>query len=176
MGHIFSFISAGDRRVFLILNRRLQCLLLDIVMQIFTQMGSLMFVAILAMFFYFSGCRNLVELSGQLIAVLLISQVFVQVIKRMVNRPRPFRVLENAIAKRPPTCKYSFPSGHTSAAFCIAFALSSGIPGLSFVFFSLASMVGVSRIYLGAHYPTDVLVGYFTAYASFLLNARFFLG
>ncbi len=174
MGRIMNMINASDIRVYLLLNRRLQCGFLDILMQGFTQLGSLIFAVVLPLFLYFSGRKDMVDLSVRIAAILVVSQILVQLVKRVVNRPRPFRVLENAIAKRPPTCKYSFPSGHTCAAFCLAFVLSNGLPGFGMIFFSIASMVGVSRIYLGAHYPTDVLVGYAAAYASFHLNTHLF--
>ena len=169
MVRVAHFIKARDIQVFLLLNRRLQCLFLDVLMQSFTQLGSFIFAIVLPLFLYFTGRRDLVDLSVRMAAILIVSQIIVQLVKRIVNRPRPFKVLENVIAKRPPTCKYSFPSGHTCAAFSLAFVLANGLPGFGTIFYSIASMVGLSRIYLGAHYPTDILVGYFTAYASFLL-------
>jgi undecaprenyl-diphosphatase len=54
---------------------------------------------------------------------------------------------------------YSFPSGHTTAAFCIAVMIALTIPHLSVIAISIAIAVGISRMYLGVHFPSDVLVG-----------------
>lgn len=164
MQRILNYIKKSDQSIFVILNRRLSCWFMDIIMQISTQLGSLAFAVILPVILYLTGRGSLIDLAYRMVALLILSQTIVQIMKRLVNRPRPFKVLDDVVAKNIPACRYSFPSGHTCAAFSLAFALAGGIPGLSTVVFSLASLVGISRVYLGVHYPTDVLVGYATAY------------
>jgi len=53
---------------------------------------------------------------------------------------------------------FSFPSGHSAAAFAVALAMAGVIPGAP-LFVFLAFAIGLSRLYLGAHYPLDVAVG-----------------
>lgn len=169
MHSLVSYIRKQDVRLFFLFNHRLHCLIMDIVMNVFTQMGSFIFACLVPVLLLLSGRRELGEIASHMALILVTSQVAVHLVKRLVNRPRPFRVLEDVIAKRPPTCKYSFPSGHTCAAFALAFPLASSMPGIGVLAYSAASLVGLSRIYLGAHYPSDVLVGYATAYAAFLV-------
>ncbi|WP_019850938.1 phosphatase PAP2 family protein [Desulfitobacterium sp. PCE1] len=53
----------------------------------------------------------------------------------------------------------SFPSGHSTAIFCIATVLVLAIPSSFILFYSLASIVAFSRVYLGMHYPSDIMIG-----------------
>lgn len=167
------YIKNGDLQLLRLVNSRLHCLTLDIFMNIVTQLGSLVVAVLVPLCLFFTGKSSLTGVGVQMMWVLTLSQLVVQVLKRLVNRPRPFRVLDNIIVKYPPTCKYSFPSGHTCAAFSLAFVLAGVIPALGTVFYTAASLVGISRVYLGAHYPSDVICGYATAYLTFVFNAHF---
>jgi undecaprenyl-diphosphatase len=61
------------------------------------------------------------------------------------------------IGKKPGS--WSFPSGHTASSFASAWVLSTVWPKRAPVFLGLAGAVGLSRIYVGAHYPGDVMSG-----------------
>lgn len=80
-------------------------------------------------------------------------------IKSLFRRKRPFIDVVRAlvIGRRPDG--WSFPSGHTAAAFSGAWIVSTVWPKRAPFFFGLASCVGFSRIYVGAHYPGDIFSG-----------------
>jgi membrane-associated phospholipid phosphatase len=80
-------------------------------------------------------------------------------IKKYFRRRRPFISLIQAIVigKKPGT--WSFPSGHSAAAFGGAWLLNRTSPRLGILRYMIASLVAFSRIYLGDHYPGDVASG-----------------
>lgn len=79
-------------------------------------------------------------------------------LKNLVERPRPFMELDLVILISKPE-GFSFPSGHTFASFAAAGVIAHYLRRWTWPVFILASVIGFSRVYVGVHYPTDVLVG-----------------
>ncbi len=96
------------------------------------------------------------------------------VLKTLMWRPRPFDVLADAylIAAKPTNS--SFPSGHAASAVAGAIAASRVVPEARVVWVLLALLIAYSRIYVGVHFPLDVLAGALvgTACALFVLGGR----
>jgi undecaprenyl-diphosphatase len=80
-------------------------------------------------------------------------------LKKAIRRDRPFVHLAQSKTALTPSDQFSMPSGHTAAAFVAASLVFVFLPGLSYLAFLWASMVGVSRVVLGVHNPTDVVAG-----------------
>jgi undecaprenyl-diphosphatase len=79
--------------------------------------------------------------------------------KYVVQRDRPPAVvLDPEPLVGVPTTS-SFPSGHTSTSFACAYVISRLAPRLTVFVYVLAALIGFSRIYVGVHYPLDVLAG-----------------
>jgi undecaprenyl-diphosphatase len=82
-----------------------------------------------------------------------------QVLKRVFCRVRPSKGIRGFAALADVPDAFSFPSGHTAAAFGVAVALAGEGSGIALLTLVLAFGISVSRIYLGAHYPLDVAAG-----------------
>ncbi len=82
-----------------------------------------------------------------------------KLIKHLVQRDRPCDTVSGLISSVVPSDAWSFPSGHTASAFLMATLISLEIAALAPVFLGWAAMVGLGRVVLGVHYPTDVAAG-----------------
>lgn len=81
------------------------------------------------------------------------------VLKNAFKRNRPQQAIQNFRSVIMPSDQFSFPSGHTSAAFLVATMVSYFFPGLTVLLYAWAVLVGFSRLVLGVHFPTDTLMG-----------------
>ena len=95
-------------------------------------------------------------------AVALLGSLLINnnLIKNIVQRPRPYVTFTDLQIIIPQPSEFSFPSGHTSSSFASAAVFYRHLPkkfGVPAVI--LAALIGFSRLYVGVHYPTDVLAG-----------------
>lgn len=157
--------------LFYFINLQLQNSFFNFVMPIITNLGSEPFGIAICLILLTIGMatknRSLQKLAILGIIALLITSIIVLIIKISVAEPRPFITLKNVhllVVEKDP---YSFPSGHTTNAFALAtaFGLNWKIQffkkNIKLIWFliPLAAIIGFSRIYIGVHYPFDVLFG-----------------
>lgn len=79
-------------------------------------------------------------------------------IKSFFSRMRPYKKHDKVPIMYPPD-KHSFPSGHTMVGFAISFSVGSYSFGSAILFYTIASLIAFSRVYVGLHYPLDVICG-----------------
>ena len=100
--------------------------------------------------------------AGVVSAVALLGSLIINnnIVKNIVQRPRPFVTFADLQIIIPTPSEFSFPSGHTSSSFAAAAVFYRHLPkklGIPSVI--LAGLIGFSRLYVGVHYPTDVIAG-----------------
>lgn len=82
------------------------------------------------------------------------------ILKNFFNRNRPPLSL-GTMNIGGPLLYHSFPSGHATFAWALAMVLASKEPRAKWLFYTLAFLISISRVYLGKHYPSDVIAGSF---------------
>lgn len=106
----------------------------------------------------FRKTRRLGVMCG--IAMILGLLVTNGIIKNWVARVRPYDAIEGLTCLTGPMWDFSFPSGHTTSSLaCTWVLLIRGPKRWGIPLFVLAILIGLSRLYVGVHYPTDVLAG-----------------
>jgi len=107
-----------------------------------------------------------------LLAMLLLGSInllLYRVLKRRTSRPRPFMQYPDIQACTHALDRFSFPSGHTLHAVSFSILVEHFFPALTPLLWSLTSLIALSRVVLGLHYPSDVLaaaaIGLLTAEA-----------
>lgn len=162
MNIILKGILDKDRALLKVVNTSMNCKTLDFIMPPITYLGSVGFSIIFCLVTLLNNSNKIVHALGINTSVtLVITTLISKLIKTSVNRIRPFLKLSNLNIKKIGIDDYSFPSGHTTAAFSMAISTALFYHNIAIISIILACLVGISRMYLGVHYPTDVLVGSF---------------
>ena len=174
-----------DRDLFLIINNNLESWFNDFFLGGLTITGNLLILLPLALaYLYIVDKNNFKKNSIILILAVILGGLIVKIIKEFVGRPRPLKEMEPLLtagkvhihnilgAHR----ENSFPSGHTQAAFCTATAPICIYRKHALYLILIAFLMGLSRIYVGVHFPLDVvcgaILGIITSLAVFNLAAR----
>lgn len=138
---------------------QLHCGFLDIVMPLVTALGDyglLWIAAGLLLSFTSKYRRHGILLLGTLLLATLLGE---GLLKHLVERERPFAAagITELLISTPHG--YSFPSGHTMSSFAAATVLLYTKKSWGAAGYCAAGLIGFSRLYLGVHYPSDVLAG-----------------
>jgi membrane-associated phospholipid phosphatase len=154
--------TAGQRldvRIFTLFNTQHYPQWLDRLMWLTTQLGNLLAAFLAATLLFILDYRRM---AFEVVFGTLTLWLLVETIKALADRERPFHTLEKTRVIGWKEIGHSFPSGHTTQIFFLAtlfihrFQLGLGI---AISLYAIAAVVGFTRIYVGAHYPRDVVAG-----------------
>jgi membrane-associated phospholipid phosphatase len=116
-------------------------------------------VVLLAVVYVVARNRSVLPVAAGAVAA-GVAWVLANVAKVIADRPRPYQVMAGAVLRQSPAHGTSFPSSHTAVALAVVLALVPFLARpLAAVGIAYAVLVGWSRVYLGVHYPLDVLAG-----------------
>jgi undecaprenyl-diphosphatase len=157
-----SFLYSIDTALFRWINQGWSCRPLDDFFTFITDFHHFYFLVILwALYLLIWGkAKGRWLVLGLLMAVLLSDQTASHFIKGLIHRIRPCNALDGVLAPDGKSEAYSFPSSHAANMGASMFLLAMAYRRWTGLFILIALLVGLSRIYLGLHYPSDVLGGY----------------
>ena len=150
-----------DGSILIFIQEHIRCGFLDAIFPYLTHLGDagIFWIVLTIVLLMFKKTRK----AGLCSACALLGSLILNnlILKPLVNRTRPYEVVEGLRLMGKMASDASFPSGHTAASFASATALFPNLPrryGVLLVI--LAFLIAFSRLYIGIHYPTDVLVGF----------------
>lgn len=155
------FLYSIDLTVFYFLNHTLSIGFLDKFFSIITNVNNwyIAYIILLGISIFKGGRRGKIAAIGVIILILICDQTGYHILKELVKRIRPCNELADVITPLGCTGSYSFPSNHALNNFAAATFYSRLYPKLKWILFIIASLIAISRVYLGLHYPSDILGG-----------------
>lgn len=156
-----NFLYSIDVTILYFFNHLLSCGALDRFFTTITNVNNwyITYIILLCISFIKGGRRGKIAAIGILILILVTDQVSAGIIKDTFHRIRPCGALKDVITPLGCNGTFSFPSNHAVNNFAAAFFFYKLFPKLKWALFIAASLVAISRVYVGLHYPSDILGG-----------------
>ncbi len=170
MDSILEFLQGIDAELFLFLNQTMSFYALDKIMPIFTdlhkyQLFSFGFLPIFLIIYILNQKKLAAKvLIGVILCVAIGDNLNHRVFKELIERPRPEQTLEQVTMRTKSHSGHSFPSNHAVNMFAVMTFLSQVSPQFRAFFYIIAALIAYSRVYVGVHYPFDVLAGALIGY------------
>lgn len=158
---MISFLVSLDVTLFRLINEGGQNSFFDWFMPFMTDLKNFTYVLIAMGIWvvYRERSAGLVFLVLIGITLAITDQFSNHVLKECLGRIRPCRALMNVRMLTDCNTSYSFPSAHAVNIFAAAYFVSQPFRRLNFLWYAIAAVVAYSRVYIGIHYPMDVIGG-----------------
>lgn len=168
-----NWFRTSEERMFYFINRRLQHHALDRLLSGITHLGGAICTVLISLAIWIFGPYPWKTVGLESLVAVFTSHIPVALIKLTYPRLRPYMVIPGTKTGKNLLTDHSFPSGHTTAIFSLVTPVILLVPMLASVLLPLAFLVAISRIYLGLHYPSDVLAGALLGTAAGCLSVAF---
>lgn len=155
------FFYSIDLSIFYFINHTLSSGFLNRFFSIITNVNNwyIAYIILLGISFFKGGKKGKIAAVGVILLIIFTDQTSANIIKELIRRVRPCNALIDVITPLGCTGSFSFPSNHALNNFAAAVFYYRLFPKLKWVLFITASLVALSRVYLGLHYPSDILGG-----------------
>lgn len=152
-------LTDHDRRLFFLFNHKLNHAMLRKLLSRLTHMGGATATIAATLGIWLFASKPVSTVGMQAFVALALSHIPVAVVKRVYPRLRPYLVLPECITGKKLLRDASFPSGHTTAIFSVISPFVIAFHWIGIILVPIAMLVGISRMTLGLHYPSDVAAG-----------------
>ena len=156
-----------DKSLMIFLNKNISNPVFDLIMPVITSKDFLTVIGVILIFYllFFGGKRGKIAFFVLLFSAGMSDAICAQIIKPWLGRVRPsheFIEYINLLVSK--GGKWSFPSNHAANSFAFATVLSYFYERKKIILFLSATVIAYSRVYVGVHYPLDIIFGALTGY------------
>lgn len=150
-----------DKILFYFVNHSLANPVFDKIMPFITEVDAWILVYLVGFWYLFfkSGKIGKITAIALIITIIVSDQLSSTIIKELVGRIRPCHTLDNVRLLVDCGGGKSFPSSHAVNNFAAAFVVTYFFKKNYFLFYSIAFLMAFSRVYIGVHYPIDIIAG-----------------